>query len=291
MVSAIERLEKIEVASACQLVAEAIEREIVAGRMRPGDGVGTEAALCNQFGVNRSTVREAIRVLEQSGLVQRGTDRRLYASLPRYSGLSSRVSRALILHEVTFRELCTTARVLEMASAEQAAEQRQCGSDRRAGMQSGGGGAGGRRPRAAVGDRFRIPQAAGKGYPQPRARAGARARRSVVLSDYRIDLPTGAGRRRTHGRGASPHHRCGQGARCESGEPVDEPARRRLAEGFRTGGTRSRRAGRARLRTQRIEAALLEMTKPKTPKARGRKREGKRDGDGWRQGFAADPGG
>lgn len=123
MVSAIERLEKIEVASAYQLVAEAIEREIVAGRMRPGDGVGTEAALCHQFGVNRSTVREAIRVLEQSGLVCRGSDRKLYASLPRYSGLSSRVSRALILHEVTFRELCTTARVLEIASAEQAAEQ------------------------------------------------------------------------------------------------------------------------------------------------------------------------
>jgi DNA-binding FadR family transcriptional regulator len=122
MTSAIQRLEKIEVAPAYQLVAEAIEREILAGRVRPGDGVGTEAALCNQFGVNRSTVREAIRALEQLGLVQRGADRRLYASLPRYSGLSSRVSRALILHEVTFRELCTTARVLEVPSAEQAAE-------------------------------------------------------------------------------------------------------------------------------------------------------------------------
>ncbi len=122
MGTVIGRLEKIEVTSACQLVAEAIEREIVAGRLRPGDGVGTEAVLCSQFGVNRSTVREAIRVLEQSGLVSRGSDRRLYASLPRYSGLSSRVSRALILHEVTFRELCTTARVLEVASAEQAAE-------------------------------------------------------------------------------------------------------------------------------------------------------------------------
>lgn len=122
MGNAIGRLEKIEVTSVCQLVAEAIEREIVAGRLRPGDGVGTEAVLCSQFGVNRSTVREAIRVLEQGGLVRRGSDRKLYASLPRYSGLSSRVSRALILHEVTFRELCITARVLETASAEQAAE-------------------------------------------------------------------------------------------------------------------------------------------------------------------------
>ena len=122
MVAVLERFDKIEVASAYQLVADAIEREIMSGRMRPGDSVGTEAALCAQFGVNRSTVREAIRVLEQSGLVRRGADRRLYASLPRYSGLSSRISRALILHEVTFRELWATARVLEIAAAEQAAE-------------------------------------------------------------------------------------------------------------------------------------------------------------------------
>lgn len=121
-VAASERFDRIEVASACQLVVDAIEREIMSGRMRPDDSVGTEAALCAQFGVNRSTVREAIRVLEQGGLVRRGPDRRLYASLPRYSGLSSRISRALILHEVTFRELWSTARVLERASAEQAAE-------------------------------------------------------------------------------------------------------------------------------------------------------------------------
>ncbi|GJE01580.1 FadR/GntR family transcriptional regulator [Methylobacterium isbiliense] len=122
LAAAEDRFERVEVASACHLVAEAIEREILSGRLRPGDGVGTEAALCRQFGVNRSTVREAIRMLEQGGLVQRGGDRRLYASLPRYSGLSSRVSRALILHEVTFRELWATARVLEIAAAEQAAE-------------------------------------------------------------------------------------------------------------------------------------------------------------------------
>lgn len=119
---AIERFDRIELAAAYQLVADAIEREIMSGRMQPGDGVGTETALGRQFGVNRSTVREAIRVLEQGGLVRRGADRRLYASLPRYSGLSSRVSRALILHEVTFRELWAAARVLEIAAAEQAAE-------------------------------------------------------------------------------------------------------------------------------------------------------------------------
>ncbi|OYX86823.1 MAG: GntR family transcriptional regulator [Rhizobiales bacterium 17-65-6] len=114
------RFERIQVAPAYQLVAEAIEREVIAGRLLPGEPVGTEAELVRQFGVNRSTVREGIRALEEGGFIQRGPDRRLYACLPRYNRLSSRVSRALILHEVTFRELFSVALALEVASAEQA---------------------------------------------------------------------------------------------------------------------------------------------------------------------------
>lgn len=116
------RFERIQVAPAYQLVAEAIEREVVSGRLLPGEPVGTEAELVRQFGVNRSTVREGIRALEEGGFIQRGPDRRLYACLPRYNRLSSRMSRALILHEVTFRELFSVALALEVASAEQAVE-------------------------------------------------------------------------------------------------------------------------------------------------------------------------
>lgn len=115
-----ERFEKIQVPSAYRLVADAIEREIVTGRLRTGEAIGTEIELGRQFGVNRSTVREGIRALEENGLVSRGPDRRLYASLPRYSRLSSRMSRAMILHEVTFRELYDASLALEIASVEQA---------------------------------------------------------------------------------------------------------------------------------------------------------------------------
>ena len=115
-----ERFEKIQVPAAYRLVAEAIEREIVTGRLRAGAPIGTEAELGRQFGVNRSTVREGIRQLEEGGYVSRGPDRRLYASLPRYSRLSSRMSRAMVLHEVTFRELYDASLALEMASVEQA---------------------------------------------------------------------------------------------------------------------------------------------------------------------------
>ena len=103
-------------------VAEAIEREIISGRIRPGEPIGTEAELSHQFGVNRSTVREGIRLLEHSGLVRRDSSRRLWVGLPHYGRLASRLSRALVLHEVTFRELYEAALPMQLATVEAAIE-------------------------------------------------------------------------------------------------------------------------------------------------------------------------
>lgn len=116
-----ERFERINTAPAYQLVAEAIEKEITSGRLRTGDPLGTEAALVKQFGVNRSTVREGIRMLEQAGLVRRDSSRRLTVGLPHYDRLASRMTRALVLHEVTFRELWEASMVMEVAAVELAA--------------------------------------------------------------------------------------------------------------------------------------------------------------------------
>ncbi len=117
-----ERFDRIAVTPAYQLVADAIEREILARRIRPGEPIGTEAQLVKQFGVNRSTVREGIRLLEQSGLIHRDSSRRLTAVLPHYNRLATRMSRAMLLHEVTFRELWEATSALEIKTAEQAAE-------------------------------------------------------------------------------------------------------------------------------------------------------------------------
>ncbi|MBE0691970.1 MAG: FadR family transcriptional regulator [Aquamicrobium sp.] len=116
--NALNRFEPIKAPSAYEMVAEAIEREITSGRLKPGDEIGTEAELVRQFGVNRSTVREGIRVLEQSGLVRREAARKLFVCTPHYRYLSSRMSRALIISEVTFRELYETAMVLELGAIE-----------------------------------------------------------------------------------------------------------------------------------------------------------------------------
>jgi GntR family transcriptional repressor for pyruvate dehydrogenase complex len=114
-------LSRIERAPAYRLVYEVIEREILEGRLRVGDPLPAELQLAEQLGVNRSTVREGIRLLEKSGLVERNGGKRPRISAPHYLELASSASRALVLHSVTFRELWDASMVLEPSIAERAA--------------------------------------------------------------------------------------------------------------------------------------------------------------------------
>jgi DNA-binding FadR family transcriptional regulator len=110
---------------AYRLVANAIEQKIVGRSLRPGDHLPSEADLARQFGVNRSTVREAIRELEIQGLIGRARgEKRLRVTRPEPQRISSGVSRALALHEVTFLELWEAMMALEPAAAEHAATRR-----------------------------------------------------------------------------------------------------------------------------------------------------------------------
>lgn len=112
---------KLERLPAYRLVYDAIEGQILSGRLRVGDPLPPETHLAGQFGVNRSTVREGIRLLEQSGLVERDGGKRPRISSPHFLDLASLASRALIPHSVTFRELWDASMVVEPAIAEKAA--------------------------------------------------------------------------------------------------------------------------------------------------------------------------
>lgn len=54
-----------------QTVAESLRRDIATGMYGDGDALPTEAELKDQFGVSRQTVRQAISLLENDGLVLR----------------------------------------------------------------------------------------------------------------------------------------------------------------------------------------------------------------------------
>ncbi|MEY9851386.1 GntR family transcriptional repressor for pyruvate dehydrogenase complex [Leifsonia sp. EB41] len=58
---------------AWESVLARIEERLVDGRLRPGDHLPPERALAAEFGVARSSVREAIRVLEAMGLIRTQT--------------------------------------------------------------------------------------------------------------------------------------------------------------------------------------------------------------------------
>lgn len=58
---------------AWQLVLEHIERDLLDGRLGPGDRLPSERDLATALGVGRSSVREAFRVLEVMGLIRTAT--------------------------------------------------------------------------------------------------------------------------------------------------------------------------------------------------------------------------
>ena len=60
----------VESVRAYQQIADAIEEQIVSGRLKPGDRLPSERELVLRFGSGRSTVREALRVLESNRLVR-----------------------------------------------------------------------------------------------------------------------------------------------------------------------------------------------------------------------------
>ena len=106
-------------------IAHQIERKILERALRRGDPLPSEADLARQFGVNRSTVREAIRELETRGLLGRARGaKRLRVTRPDAQRISADVGRALSLHEVTFLELWEAMMAIEPAAAAHAAVRR-----------------------------------------------------------------------------------------------------------------------------------------------------------------------
>lgn len=62
-----------EPARAWRVVLEKIERDLLEGRLGPGDRLAPERELAANLGVGRSSVREALRVLEVMGLIRTAT--------------------------------------------------------------------------------------------------------------------------------------------------------------------------------------------------------------------------
>jgi GntR family transcriptional regulator, transcriptional repressor for pyruvate dehydrogenase complex len=106
-------------------VAGAIGARILSRALREGERLPSETELARQFGVNRSTVREALRELESRGLVQRRAGSKLMSvSRPHHEAFAQGVSHSLLLHDVTVRDVWEALSILEPPLAQVAARTR-----------------------------------------------------------------------------------------------------------------------------------------------------------------------
>lgn len=107
---------------AYKAIASHIENQVASGALRSGDALPNESDLAARFGVNRSTIRESLRLLEDTGHVRRISPRKLVASMPNPGSLADRMLRALHTNGVTLREIYETSLCLEPRLARYAAE-------------------------------------------------------------------------------------------------------------------------------------------------------------------------
>ncbi len=119
------QFEPIRAEPAYRKVAAALRERILDRTLRDGDRLPSETELARQFGVHRSTVREALRELQSSGLLMRRPGSKRFAvTRPAPGVIAEGVSRALALHEVTYFDVWEALTILEPPIAEAAARRR-----------------------------------------------------------------------------------------------------------------------------------------------------------------------
>ncbi|HUK03199.1 MAG TPA: GntR family transcriptional regulator [Steroidobacteraceae bacterium] len=117
--------QQIETEPAYRKVATALLERILDRTLRDGDRLPAETELARQFGVNRSTVREALRELQSTGMLTRRRGSKCFAiTRPAPGVVAQGVSRALALHDVTVLNVWEALTILEPPIAEAAARRR-----------------------------------------------------------------------------------------------------------------------------------------------------------------------
>ncbi|MFJ8048921.1 GntR family transcriptional regulator [Streptomyces luteogriseus] len=111
-----------------QEIADTLRERIRAGELKPGDRLPTQAELAEEFGVERGAVRQALRVLQEDGLltnVSKGSPPRIAVPepvrgepQPTMVGLAPRLTEAFAARHVRADVLCHTAETLMVAIGE-----------------------------------------------------------------------------------------------------------------------------------------------------------------------------
>ncbi|MFE2536534.1 GntR family transcriptional regulator [Streptomyces sp. NPDC059371] len=111
-----------------QEIAEVLRQRIRTGELKAGDRLPTQAELADEFGVERGTVRLALRELQEGGLlsnVSKGSPPRIAQVTPTRNGpqptmlgLAPRLTEAFSVPHVRIDAACLTAETLMLALSE-----------------------------------------------------------------------------------------------------------------------------------------------------------------------------
>jgi DNA-binding FadR family transcriptional regulator len=106
----------VSVGRVSQVIVDQIRLLVRDGKLVPGDRLPSERDLCERFGVSRVTVREALRVLESSGLVEIRVGARggAFVTTPSSHRLGEGFADLLSLSRVTAAEVTEARKVFEL---------------------------------------------------------------------------------------------------------------------------------------------------------------------------------
>jgi len=115
---------------AYQVLSDALRARIITGELKPGEKLPVEPELSVQYGVSRSTVREALRVLASQNLIAttRGVAGGSFVAYPNPEQIAGYLEASLRLlsqaHSVTIGQLAEARDLLEVPAAGLAAQRR-----------------------------------------------------------------------------------------------------------------------------------------------------------------------
>lgn len=114
---------------AYQQVADQLRDLILRGSLTPGERLPTEPDLSSTFGVSRSTIREALRILASQNLIRsaRGVTGGTFVSQPEPDSISTYLEASLGLltgEDIGLQQFLEAREILEVTAARLAAERR-----------------------------------------------------------------------------------------------------------------------------------------------------------------------
>jgi DNA-binding FadR family transcriptional regulator len=114
-------VEPLKVTRAYEQLADVLRAQILSGTLREEQRLPSETQLAEQYGVSRSTVREAFRMLQEAGLIERASPRVMVVRRRTEDHAYRELQRALRRRNPTFHHLHEALLVLEPELARLAA--------------------------------------------------------------------------------------------------------------------------------------------------------------------------